>query len=148
MNLQRDLLNLSPKKDEWWEKVFSDIRTQDNKCNLSNPFTFDLKQNQESLKHALIYSLPKRGGEYRSVLTHSTDLGVAMAAGISGRCAEITDVKEDNPLKYCAVCKVTAGLKICAGCKSIAFCGRKCQLEYWPYHKAACKAAKKNIGKS
>jgi hypothetical protein len=40
----------------------------------------------------------------------------------------------------CAQCGVRAeGLKACARCKQVRFCGQQCQLENWPSHKADCK---------
>eukprot|EP00884_Botryococcus_braunii_P021620 jgi/Botrbrau1/8141/Bobra.0308s0031.1 len=46
--------------------------------------------------------------------------------------------------RACAECgtKGCAGGKLleCSGCRSVAYCGRDCQLKHWPSHKAACKA--------
>jgi hypothetical protein len=45
----------------------------------------------------------------------------------------------------CARCKSTAemleGAKLqeCTGCRSVRYCGRACQKEDWPAHKATCK---------
>ena len=32
-----------------------------------------------------------------------------------------------------------AGLKKCAGCLTVFFCGPACQVAHWPAHKAKCK---------
>jgi ankyrin repeat protein len=44
---------------------------------------------------------------------------------------------------HCAnpVCSGT-GLKKCAGCEKVYFCGSECQVAHWPAHKAECKARK------
>ena len=44
------------------------------------------------------------------------------------RCANC-DIKEDEGIK----------LKTCTSCKSVRYCGSKCQREHWPKHKKACK---------
>jgi hypothetical protein len=39
----------------------------------------------------------------------------------------------------CAVCKSTRNLMICSACKSVRFCGREHQRQYWPRHQSVCK---------
>jgi hypothetical protein len=45
----------------------------------------------------------------------------------------------------CACCGITAQiswsgkLKECAACRAVRYCGKACQKEDWPAHKATCK---------
>ncbi|KAH7378598.1 hypothetical protein BKA64DRAFT_728256 [Cadophora sp. MPI-SDFR-AT-0126] len=40
----------------------------------------------------------------------------------------------------CRTCGTTKGdLKPCAGCKSIRYCSKQCQIKNWGYHKSVCK---------
>ena len=42
----------------------------------------------------------------------------------------------------CARCKTSEGkLKWCKICKTVKYCGKMCQLEDWPRHKAECVPA-------
>ena len=43
--------------------------------------------------------------------------------------------------RKCASCAGKA-TSWCKSCEAVMYCGRACQLEDWPKHKAACKAAK------
>jgi hypothetical protein len=41
-----------------------------------------------------------------------------------------------------------AGLKKCAGCRVIFYCGKECQVTHWPAHKPECeRSAEKAVGK-
>ncbi|KAF8153633.1 hypothetical protein BJ912DRAFT_1014344 [Pholiota molesta] len=43
--------------------------------------------------------------------------------------------------KVCALCRTSdePGLKVCSGCRQIAYCSRECQKADWGYHKRECK---------
>ena len=47
----------------------------------------------------------------------------------------------------CAMCKVASSpvveVKRCAGCRSVAYCGKTCQTAAWPTHKPDCIAIRK-----
>jgi hypothetical protein len=40
-----------------------------------------------------------------------------------------------------------AGLKKCAGCLVVFYCGRPCQLAHWSAHKVECKESKQKAVK-
>ncbi len=138
------LCSKSPWTTDWWDEISSEVRSQMNKSRLSDPFAFDLKQCQSDLKVALSHALPKRGLEHGSLIHHRKEHGFSTTA--SGPGGDMCPVvrKINDPLKYCAQCKVTAGLKLCSGCHSIAFCSRDCQLKFWPQHKSKCKEVSKH----
>lgn len=49
-------------------------------------------------------------------------------------------VGKKTPLRHCRHCLKQTGLnsgitlKMCGGCKKVAFCGRSCQKDAWPEH--------------
>ncbi|KAF8855420.1 hypothetical protein BDZ45DRAFT_692583 [Acephala macrosclerotiorum] len=43
--------------------------------------------------------------------------------------------------KTCDACGKKSGLKLCAGCKLLAYCSKECQAKRWPTHKKNCKQA-------
>ncbi|GAA5915641.1 hypothetical protein JCM6882_002371 [Rhodosporidiobolus microsporus] len=51
----------------------------------------------------------------------------------------------EEPKRNCGNCgepRLPKDLSRCGGCKSVFYCDRKCQVEHWKYHKAACKPKK------
>jgi hypothetical protein len=129
---------LDPSNPEWWTIINDELRGKGNSRGLHNPFTFDIKFHQEELAAALVRRV-KRGEEDRFAIS------AAFATGLRGTNLTKPQVhkKENDPTKFCALCGTTAALMICSGCKSIAFCGRAHQVEYWPNHKVECKATQK-----
>jgi len=137
---------IDPSLCQWWELLNSEWRNKRNSKGLGNPFTFDLESHQQAMKESLSHPLVKQGTEYlRAVRQHFKSGLSGTVSGPGGSRPEVHK-KVTDPRKYCAVCGVTAGLMICSGCSAIAFCGRDHQLQYWPRHKAACKAAQGKIG--
>jgi hypothetical protein len=62
------------------------------------------------------------------------DLDAEVAAGRLQQCA----------LAGCASSEVHAShFKRCGACRAVCYCSREHQVEDWPNHKAACKAARK-----
>eukprot|EP00984_Skeletonema_dohrnii_P007364 scaffold2671_cov81-Skeletonema_dohrnii-CCMP3373.AAC.4 len=54
------------------------------------------------------------------------------------------DLEEaSNMMMFCAACGIAGGddikLKKCTACKSVRYCGVKCQKEHRPQHKKECK---------
>ena len=80
------------------------------------------------------------GGGHRGV----TSASCAKAAFEAGRFKDGAPLAP-LPQRRCALggCGAAAGLKACTGCSAVLYCCREHQLEHWPSHKAACKAAKK-----
>jgi hypothetical protein len=111
---------------------------------LKDPIAFNLEERRLALKEGLRLKIGKRGTE------HLNNVHRDFASGLSGTGKPSSEgtkprVKREvkNPTKLCALCGVTAGLKLCSGCQSIAFCCREHHVENWPQHKADCKAIQK-----
>jgi len=47
-------------------------------------------------------------------------------------------------MSKCAVadCSGSSASKLCAGCKVVSYCDRKCQTQHWPLHKDACQTVR------
>ena len=135
---------LDPSKAEWWELLHKDWRSKPNYVNgFDDPIKFRIEHYRRKLNEALLVPLPKRGREGRNLITHSIDSGLSgSVAGPGGDKPQVKNIPTD-PTKFCAVCKVTAALSLCSGCRSVAFCSRAHQLQFWPQHKAACKAVQR-----
>ena len=145
MQLKHSLRNeYDPTKEEWWDRIFDEMRTQKNilKRGFCNPFEFDINFHRKELRKALSQVLPKRGMEYKSLISfRCKDFQKNTSINSpGGEDKPHTTEQSRDPRKYCPVCDVTAGLSLCSGCKSIAFCCRAHQIEYWPKHKAECRA--------
>ena len=89
--------------------------------------------------------------------------GVLERRGLIGACADLTrtmqaregilDVQDERQarrgLRSCGLASCGAKeahvdhFKRCSACKTVVYCCREHQLEHWPAHKAACKAARK-----
>lgn len=74
----------------------------------------------------------------------------------SKKCLEVTRDEEDGEnLSYtpkyesgrcCAKCSTISEkdkFNVCARCKEVHYCSRKCQVAHWPAHKANCKESHK-----
>eukprot|EP01064_Diplonema_japonicum_P029866 TRINITY_DN4926_c1_g4_i1.p1 TRINITY_DN4926_c1_g4~~TRINITY_DN4926_c1_g4_i1.p1 ORF type:complete len:210 (+),score=25.17 TRINITY_DN4926_c1_g4_i1:114-743(+) len=47
----------------------------------------------------------------------------------------------DSAPTHCHHCGMAAqSLSLCGGCRKVAFCDRKCQLDAWPNHRTTCQA--------
>jgi hypothetical protein len=129
-----------PSKTSWWAIVNKEWRAKQNKQGMSNPFTFDMEAHRRAMKGALSQPLAKRSTEYLRAANFDRDSNrFGSAIGTGGSHQELKTIVTD-PTELCAVCGVTAGLMLCSGCRSIGFCCRDHQLEYWPKYKTACKA--------
>ena len=42
-------------------------------------------------------------------------------------------------VKTCLACGKTGAKSVCAGCRTVSFCGKACQTEAWRGHKRACR---------
>jgi hypothetical protein len=78
----------------------------------------------------------------RQIQPHLQNIGLTYPAVVSAafaapglRCCALPDcgAKEAHPAHF----------KSCAACRGAVYCGREHQVEHWPAHKAACKAARK-----
>lgn len=130
---------IDPASSDWWDIVNTEWRAKPNKLDLSRPFEFDLQKHQAAIRDALSQPKARRHTEH----LRATFWGSGVAGSAVGPTGTQQEVKEKvtDPTKICAVCGVTAGIKACANCRMIAFCSHEHQLEFWPQHKAACKAA-------
>jgi hypothetical protein len=126
-----------PSRELWWKFLNSEIRSKKNGAKLSNPFEFDLEAHRSALALSLRQRIAKKGSEFRQQTQVNFD------SGIRSTSSAPAGAKKVKPTEVCAVCGVTAALKLCSGCNNIAFCSRAHQVEYWPRHKAACKATQK-----
>ena len=43
--------------------------------------------------------------------------------------------------RFCPLCSSSENLMQCGGCRQVSFCCRQHQVEFWPKHKKACRAA-------
>jgi hypothetical protein len=128
-----------PSRELWWKFLNLEIRSKKNGAKLANPFEFDLEAHRSALALSLRQRIAKKGSEFRQQTHVNFDSGIRSTASAPTGASN----KKAKPTEVCAVCGVTAALKVCSGCNNIAFCSRAHQVEYWPRHKAACKAAQK-----
>ncbi|KAE9376054.1 hypothetical protein N431DRAFT_556319 [Stipitochalara longipes BDJ] len=49
--------------------------------------------------------------------------------------------------KTCDKCGKKSGVKVCSGCKLIAYCSKECQAQSWPTHKKQCRRAQATTNK-
>lgn len=125
-----------PSKEVWWRTWNSEFRGKLNAASLQNPLRFDIDKHRLSLEDSL-----------RCVVVPGTEHEQLTAQGI-GRISQtgpdgVQHRRTAKPTDECALCGITAALKLCSGCKGVAFCCRNHQTEYWPKHKKACLAAQK-----
>lgn len=137
-------LGASPASPAWWQLFNSKFRGKTNSRGLGvDPLSFGLEYHREALAQALRRKLEKKGTELFSFTT-TNDVGVkGITLGPGGPKPKV----EREPTKAtqkCAVCGVTVGLKTCSARRSISFCCREHQVQYWPQHKAECKAIQKS----
>ena len=141
-------LDLDPSCSQWWETLNSVWRSKGNNRGLRNPFIFDLESHCRAVADALSRPLVKKGSEHLRAIHQQFKSGLSGTASGPGGPKPEVHKKVTDPTRFCAVCGVTAGLMLCSGCRSIAFCGRAHQLEYWPKHKAACRATQEMLQSS
>lgn len=130
-------LTISPTSPKWWELMNSDIRSSVNPDGVTRPFDFDIEHSRLKLAMALRSKRAKSSVAFTKWSTHHS------ATGLTNEIPTSMNKRVKDPTKFCAVCNVTVALKICSGCKSVAFCGREHQLQFWPQHKADCKRISK-----
>ena len=68
-------------------------------------------------------------------------MGVEMGIGSDFRVRKT--LLENLPKTSCFVCGKQSNIHWCANCRSVAYCGRKCQKKHWKKHKKVCKALKR-----
>jgi hypothetical protein len=133
---------VGPSHPLWWKLVHEELRGNSNSYGLKYPIGFNLEQCRLALKEGLCLKLEKPGTEHRKMTMQDLSSGLSGTESNAGTKPRVKkEVK--NPTKVCAQCGVTAGLQICAGCDSIAFCCREHQLTFWPLHKVDCKKMQK-----
>lgn len=130
-------LSVSPISPKWWGLMNSNIRSSVNADGVTRPFDFDIEHNRLKLARALRSKRTKSSVAFTKWSTWDT------ATGLTKEIPTSINKTVKDPTKFCAVCNVTVALKICSGCKSIAFCNREHQLQFWPQHKADCKKISK-----
>ena len=131
---------VDPSNERWWKFLNLEVRGKMNMQALKNPLAFDIDHTRANLEIAI--RLPKQKGGKESANAIRRDYGTGLTSSdFDDKCA--VDSKQNNPLKFCAVCEVTVALKTCSGCNSIAFCSREHQLQYWPKHKKDCRRIQK-----
>lgn len=137
-------LACGPSSPKWWSLVYEELRGRTNTRGIHDPIYFDLSRHRQALRESLRSKQVKPGTEHRSFTSHSR---IGMGPSLDGPGAAKPRVKKEvtKATKKCAVCDVTVGLLVCSSCKSIAFCCREHQLEFWPQHKAECKEIRKRM---
>lgn len=82
-----------------------------------------------------------------SYYTDSDDWCSSSGGGQPGAEAAAAQPQQQAEERHCAVCGATRAaavkLRLCAGCRTpgLYFCGLECQRQFWPSHRAACRAA-------
>lgn len=135
-----------PSQPMWWRYLNDEVRCKQNCLTLNNPLSFCLETHRTRVA-AAIRQLDVEGASVEEMRTRNVATGLDLGRASNYDLAPMPVRKEAQPTDICAVCDITASLKLCSGCREIAFCSREHQLEYWPKHKAACKAAQKRKGK-
>ena len=51
----------------------------------------------------------------------------------------------EEPIKYCAVCRTDKALFICGACRNIRYCSKSHQKQHWPVHKVNCSLNKSKL---
>jgi hypothetical protein len=63
-------------------------------------------------------------------------------AEVGRRSATVHETQQEKVVKretWCAVCSnAETPPKRCAGCKTVYYCSRQCQLQDWPFHRQTC----------
>jgi hypothetical protein len=77
-------------------------------------------------------SLVSTNNLIRAVLQVNAD-AARTAPGLRSCALARCGAREEHPSHF----------KCCVACRVPAYCGKECQTEDWPNHKAACKAARK-----
>ena len=116
----------------------SEVRAKKNVRSLSNPFDFDLELARLALRDAL------RREHEKSSRAGSKFTGIDRTFGLTKEETATAQKENKDPTKYCAVCHASVALRLCSGCRSMAFCCRDHQVQYWPTHKADCKRIQKD----
>ena len=132
--------NTDPSRPLWWKAWNAELRGKHNTASLRNPLHFDIEKHRLSLEDTL-RQLVVVGTEHEQTQVRKPDNGISQTGGLNG----FPRRKDSKPTDECAVCGVTASLKLCSGCKSVAFCCRGHQVDFWPEHKAACLALQKKL---
>lgn len=133
-------VKLTPSSEAWWNFFNDEIRVKPNVSSFSPLLEFDLDDARKRLSIALHDRIEDAGNEF-SRLTE-TDFRTGVISSKQG-IDDSTEVKELRPTERCAVCGVTVALKLCSGCRSVAFCCREHQVQHWPSHKAICRQVQK-----
>jgi uncharacterized paraquat-inducible protein A len=78
-----------------------------------------------------------RGGFVRLLATRLVSVFIQSVLEFS----DVLGAKSPESMKLCATCHKTepeVSLKMCARCKKVFYCCRKCQTEDWPNHRKTC----------
>ena len=82
---------------------------------------------QRSIDHAMIFHIST------DKFIHNAAASAGAAPGLCSCALDSCAARERHPAHF----------KLCAACKTVAYCSREHQLAGWPAHKASCKAARK-----
>ncbi|GAB4816195.1 hypothetical protein N2152v2_003241 [Parachlorella kessleri] len=125
--------------------LFSSVhRQQQTRAEATGEAKHLLRLARESLQH--IQSL------LPTTLIRMTKLELKKA---EASCAPLTGKKAPNPSaeaavdeatqQQCASCQRTAScLKLCSGCRAVAYCSVECQRQHWRQHKPGCMAVRES----
>jgi hypothetical protein len=98
----------------------------------------------EKKHHEVVVWLTKHGAN--SQASHPLGVFAADMSRMHGASVEQTAYLEART--HCAKSGCSgAGLKKCAGCLVIFYCGKKCQVAHWPAHRAECAKTVAGKGK-
>ena len=132
-----------PSNSAWWEILRDECHGKHNSRGLKNLAHFNLEESRRILKEALTTKISKRGREHRQLLHDDMKIGFIGTKNDDGLKPRFKQVVAKSR-NACAVCGVTAGLKLCSRCKSVAFCSREHMEQFWPQHKKECKKKSKD----
>jgi len=142
-NSRANLNFVQPSSQEWWDLLNTEVRAKLNWTVLSNPLDFDLEAARDAVETAIHLPKQSSGNERDKMINRDVQTGLASETNHTTIPQPNPQDRADFKTKVCAVCGVTVALKLCNGCKSVAFCGREHQVKHWPVHKAVCKRIQK-----
>ena len=107
----------------------------------------------QELYEALVMSSVSGGGLDHAALRalllalQTPELGGSLRRGIQAFMVQVGSHRCSHALQMdrCQGCGAAAGLRVCAGCEAVKYCGNECKDRCWPLHKAVCKFIRREL---